>query len=255
MDYKEGSDGCVEFTPKKQNLLFFFQKSKDIKVNVEPKNGEKKATPQNAQLINTSTVVSVKTNWSQHVDYVAAFVDGSECDFLFYTNKENDAITMFDFLNMRNCVFHFHKDSDIKVGDKHFSNFAPIDDKKPMVNLSTINDKQNQAKGQIVRGFAFVGKTSRHANANSDTDSDSEIDLNVRKAENVRVMIYGLILLVCGFLVYITMGITFATDCCLECCCCCPDFCEEKGPRSYDFDNRDNGFYTKTLVETGDLKK
>ena len=127
-----------------------------------------------------------------------------------------------------------------------------------LLNVQSINKKQNnEEKIQFIQGL----RRAKSSDYQDDIPGISRKDVeDYEKAEygegrSYFLEILGFIFAFVGVILYIFVGISFATDCCDNCCCCCAHWCEEHGPKSYNFDNRDNDFYSKTLDEFGDLEK
>ena len=94
-------------------------------------------------------------NFEANDDYLFYFFNGTDCDVIFYTNKDNDEMQMAIPRYENPCFIHFHKDTKLPV--PYYSNVSlGIHKHLNLINIRVVFESENERKVDYpeIRGFS-----------------------------------------------------------------------------------------------------
>lgn len=222
----------VNFFVRKEKLFLFFQKIPDLQIKIS-KEGQEIKRFSNPFQLSKNSIVKVSANWTRYSkmsNFLIGFIDGDQCDIIYYSNLANYSFHSDDVFPLKKCYYHFHKNSTVKIANENTEMISYFDSKR-----------LPQLKG-IVQVY-------HKKNILSEFDED---DAELEESGGSSMLTMAILFNIAGIILYYIFGFAFGTDycdkCCrCECCCCCNSFWEFFSIKKLDVDNRDNDFFDGTL--------
>lgn len=238
----------THFYITEDNIFLFYQNTPNLKIKIQNKRHYIR-TFSNPYQIPKYSIIKISANWSQYNqndNYLIGFVNGKNCDYIYYSNSPNFTFPSKFFINAKRCFYHFTKNSTIKIGKKQFSNklVSVNKENQDIEMLSHFNNKNSELKG-------MVRVTHEHKNI-LENEEDDISDLEMTSGGGSFMLAFAILLNIVGIILYLIFGLAFgidSCDCSCGCCCCCKQFWEDHNIKNLDYDNRDNKFFTETLQE------
>lgn len=233
-----------------ENIVLFYQRIPNIRIRIKTENGKINHVKTGYQLPKNS-IVSILTNWSKYSQtnsYLISFIDGNNCDFIFYSNAPNYSIPTEYLHNLRKCFYHFSKNSIIQVGEKNYTRFA-FSNKNEKFRMISPDSENIFTK---LNGITKIKHQKKNILAEEGDEDDEIDDLELTQSGGSFMLAISILFNIVGIIMYFIIGLAFGTDdcdCTCRCCCCCKRFWEDHNITNIDVDNRENPFFSETLME------
>lgn len=233
------------FFVDQSHLVLIYQKMLNMRIEIF-NNNRKLRRIRSPFPIPKNSIVKIKANWDDipSENYIIGFINGKQCDIIFYSNLPYDTFEPQYLFHFRKCYYHFRKNSTIKIGQREFKNLALNNfnnEITTMISQYPLNDISE------IKGVVSVYHEKRKKNILEEvTEPEDELE------ESGGLFIYVLsILFNCiGIILYWIFGLAFGTDSCdctCSCCCCCKQFWSDHNITNLKYDDRDNDFFSETL--------
>ena len=217
----------IEIQVPNNNYILYYQQFDDIEIyNI--KNDNKTKIKTNGYQIPHNSTLYIKAKWEKYDNYIIGLFHSEDCEFIYYTNAVYDSLPLIIYLGKNLCIYHLSNSSAITIGNKKYSKIARIVGNEETAFINSWNMNTNEK----------IDKLEIHIQRKQNILNDEFFgNPNFSKKKNKFTYAVGYTCLCLGLIFYILVGIFSSENECFDI------------TKFVDLDNRDNGFYTKTLKE------